>query len=63
MPRFPYRNGHFSGKFIATKQEFSAALARLSKKRSASRATGIAFNLILIPGAGALTKDRSDDTG
>ena len=42
---------------------YRAALARLSKKQSASRAIGIAFNLILIPGAGALTKDRSDDTG
>jgi len=42
---------------------YRAALARLSKKQSASRAIGIAFNFILLPGAGALTKDRSDDPG
>ena len=47
----------------AAKQEATVALANLSEKQSGARARGIAYNLLLIPGAGALAKDRAGEIG
>ena len=48
---------------IAEKGNNSVLLAGLSGKQDSARARGIAYNLLLIPGAGALAKDRSTEIG
>ena len=48
---------------ISEKRNLEVTLADLSSKQSASRARGIAYNLILLPGLGALSKDRAEAIG
>jgi len=48
---------------IAEKGNNAVLLAGLSGKQDSARARGIAYNLLLIPGAGALAKDRSTEIG
>ena len=60
----PAKYAHYScAQVTAAKQEASVALANLSEKQSGARARGIAYNLLLIPGAGALAKDRAGEIG
>jgi hypothetical protein len=48
---------------FAEKGNNTITLAKLSGKQDSARARGIAYNLILIPGAGALAKDRAPEIG
>ena len=60
----PAKYAHYTcAEVTAAKQEATVALANLSEKQSGARARGIAYNLLLIPGAGALAKDRAGEIG
>jgi len=48
---------------VSGKHDRENDLASLSKQQDNSRVRGITYNILLIPGAGALTKDRSDEIG
>lgn len=48
---------------LVAKQEATLLLAELSKKQSSARARSITYNLLLVVGSGALTKDRSEQIG
>jgi len=48
---------------IAEKSNNAIILADLSGKQDSARSRGIAYNILLIPGAGALAKDRVPEIG
>jgi hypothetical protein len=48
---------------ISEKSNNAMILAELSGKQDTARSRGIAYNILLIPGAGALAKDRAPEIG
>lgn len=56
-------SGRTCGELRTLRNERTIEVAALSKQQSSSRARGIAYNLLLIPGAGALAKDRESELG
>ena len=56
-------SGLSCSELISEKSNNAIILADLSGKQDSARARGIAYNILLIPGAGALTKDRAPEIG